>query len=240
MEKTNNLHQTRAVTLMELLVVVLIISILATAATGVYSNQARRAKIAAAKDLVRQIEIGVTRYQVDTGTLPPSGSNTTTANDLLSSGTRVRGSGYLHVALMYGMKGTNDQLAPTWRGPYINIQADQLGVRDVNLKNYLYMHDILDPWGNYYIYVNSQDYQDQNANFWGGTNTFKAGTVAGDVNPNLPNPNPFPGIFYNMNTYQVISFGPNGKSLNGLTLPGSGMVPNYAGTESDDITNFGY
>ncbi|MCL5270369.1 MAG: prepilin-type N-terminal cleavage/methylation domain-containing protein, partial [bacterium] len=114
-----------AVTLIEMLVVVLIIGILATIATGVYSGETRRAKVAATEALLKNLEIAIARYEVDTGTLPPSGSGSALPPEPLDSATptpRNDGSGYLYVALVHSMSGNANQPAsPSWDGPYINI-----------------------------------------------------------------------------------------------------------------------
>src|SRR5262245_29463523 len=107
-------NYSRAVTMVELLVVVLIIGILATVATGVYTGEARRARVAATSDLIRQLEVGITRYEVDTGALPPSGSGNglnPQQNQQGGAVNRLNGSGYLHVALIYSMSGSANRPA---------------------------------------------------------------------------------------------------------------------------------
>ena len=64
-----------AVTLLELLVVVMILGILSTIAVTVYTGHVERARVAACRDIIRQIELAVNRYEVDTGQLPPSSSD---------------------------------------------------------------------------------------------------------------------------------------------------------------------
>lgn len=235
-----------AVTLLELLVVVLILSILATIATGVYTNQVRRARIAATRDLINELQIAITRYEVDLGSFPPSGSSSVFPPGALSSSNTANfrdGSGLLQLALVHSMSG--NALAPAstlWLGPYINIHNEQLKA-PVGFEvpgNY----DILDHFGNPILYVQNQDYAINNGitteAFTGGTQLFTSAAPAG-ANPNLPAPNPYAAsgeTYYNPSSYQIISYGPNGQTLT-ASLPPLGTLV-LKGTEADDITNFGY
>lgn len=220
----------QAVTLLELLVVVLIISILASIATGVYTGEAQRARIAATKDLIRQLEIAITRYEVDLGQYPPTGSGT-----VLPPGTsRTNGTGYLHVALRYSMSGNaNAPSSPLWRGPYINLRADQVQAPSVLAVAMPAEYNILDAWRTPMLYVESSYYAEPSTStYWAGTELFP-GTLPRGGNPDLPAPNPFIAqgeTFYNTSGYQIISFGPNRTTVN---------AP-YHGTEIDDVTNFGF
>jgi type II secretory pathway pseudopilin PulG len=233
--KTTITHLRRrwAVTLLELLTVVLIISLLATIATGVYTGQTRRAKIAATQDLIRQLELAIARYEVDLGELPPSGSGDFPPVDVTL---REDGSGYLQLALVHSMNGNMQAPASTlWDGPYITFQPQNLaelpvGVTEPGLIN------ILDAFGNPIIYVRSQDYFVDSATFNGGTDLFTTTAPVG-ANPDLPAPNPYVArgeTTYNPSTYQLISFGPDNVSF------GDVGTFNFRGTAADDVTNFGY
>lgn len=145
---TNSLS---AVTLMELMVVALIISVLATSATGVFLGQIREARVTAANDLIRQIEVAITRYQTDLGSLPPSGTTV--------SGLRSDGTGNLYKALAHGMNDNATKTPSSWHGPYLTFQMAQV---DSN-------GNILDPWGGIIRYVQASDYTSQDGSFVGGT-----------------------------------------------------------------------
>ena len=154
-----------AVTLIEMLVVVLIISILATIATGVYSGETRRARIAAAQSLIHELSLAITRYEMDTGSLPPSGSGEIPPSPL----THKNGSGYLHLALVHSMSGNAIQPASsTWKGPYINLQTDQIAPENASDTNKPGMLNILDPWDGAILYIESKDYiYSISGSFWG-------------------------------------------------------------------------
>lgn len=241
-----NRHEPRrlAVTLLELLVVVLIIAILATIATNVYTGQTRRAKIAAAVDLLHTLEVGITSYEVDTGTLPPSGSGDFPLSPLnTGTGTnRTDGSGFLSMVLVHSSSANaNAPSSALWKGPYAQFQADQLRgplIGGVTLTNPGRL-DILDPWGSPVIYVQNADYGIHTISFKGGTNLF-SGTAPAGANPNLPAPNPYVTrgeTYYNTRSYILISFGPDSVTLGSGALSTFGI--NYQGAGLDDITNFG-
>ena len=186
--------QPQAVTLLELLVVVLIISLLATIATGVYTGEVQRARIAATKDLIHQLEIAITRYEIDLGQFPPSGSGDTLPPDPLTSNnaaTRVNGSGFLRVALIHSMSGNaNFPASPAWDGPYLNLQAEQVGVTTAGLGGAPGSYDILDAFDGPIVFIESKDYEFSGGGFSGGTRLFFGDRPDGS-NPNLPAPNPF-------------------------------------------------
>ena len=217
------------VTLLELLAVVLIIGILSTMAVGVYVGQTRRARYAAARDLIRQLELAITRYEVDMGSYPPSGSG-----DLSSPNARENGSGFLHAALVHSMSGSSYSPASAlWGGPYITFQAEQLAATTETFFDDPGRINILDPWGNPISYINKNDYNAASGNFDGGTQTFDSSSTPAGTDPNFPAPNPFFATgetWYNAQTYQIISRGEDGVTA---------AVP-YAGTQSNDVSNLGY
>ena len=118
----------KAFTLMELLVVVLILGILATMAVGVYTSQVERARYAAARTTIAALELATTRYQLDLGEFPPSGS-ATGAN--IPDSFPFEGNGYLYLALTRSMNGnTSEPASARWQGPYIDVKKLNLG--DIN------------------------------------------------------------------------------------------------------------
>jgi prepilin-type N-terminal cleavage/methylation domain-containing protein len=235
-QPTNARARRLALTLMELLVVVLILSILSTIATGVYTDQTRRARVAATQDLIHQLSIAITRYENDLGAFPPSGTSPTYPP--VAPDARNDGSGLLELALVHSMNGNATAPASTlWQGPYISLQAGQLaafnasatsGTTTVAIGGY----NMLDPWGGAIRYVRHEDYgTSTGATFAGGTAMFSTAAPTG-ANPNLPAPNPYfaTEIYYNPSTYQLFSYGPDGTTL----------AKPYFGTAADDINNFGY
>lgn len=211
----------KAFTLVELLAVCLILGLLATVAVGVYTNQVERARIAAARQTISELEMAANRYQVDVGTYPPSGSGTLP----FASNAPAVGCGYLELALIHSMSGNSQSPnTPLWKGPYISIQNQYLG--DSNGNNFAMnpllpgltpgQVQIIDPWGKPYRYVRYGPSPDDYATM-GGTK--------------LPTGHPFAAteVYYNPNTFQIVSDGNDGVT----------PAPPNVGTDSDDVTNFG-
>ena len=209
----------KAFTLVELLVVVLILGLLSSLAVGVFTTQVERARRAAARSDIATFALGVDRYQIDIGAYPPSGSR------LGGNGLALaRGCGYMQLALMHSMSGNSTNTSGSlWKGPYITVRKEKLG--DINgtvleeLGATIDIADvqILDPWHQPYRFVRSGPAPDNYQFSSQGTE--------------LPATHPFAAteIWYNPNSYQIVSMGNNNT-----TLP----PPNY-GMEPDDVTNFG-
>ena len=216
----------KAFTLMELLVVVLILGLLATVAVGVYTTQVERARYAAARTTIAAIDLAVSRYQLDLGQFPPSGSATPSA----SPDSTFEGNGYMYLALTRSMNGnTSEPASARWQGPYIDVKKLNLGdidgtpIDDVSTATTsLGIGDIqiLDPWGSPYRYVRSNGSPSDNYSLNFATR--------------LPASNPFAStdIYYNPTTFQVSSKGRNGSTPSAA----SGDF----GTEEDDVNNFGF
>ncbi|HNM46311.1 prepilin-type N-terminal cleavage/methylation domain-containing protein [Candidatus Sumerlaeota bacterium] len=209
----------RAVTLLELMVVVVIIAILSTIAVGIYTKEIQRARYARTRAELRTLEIAIAQYQVDTGQLPPSGSGNTFAPAALTLAGNAIGSGYLTMSLRTSLNGNlYVPLSTRWQGPYIDWDQNRIGdpngtpVTDpANLSTtFLGQFSFLDAWSTPILYIRSDDYVAR-----GGTE--------------LPSTSPFIAeTYYNPSTYQLISFGANRTTL----------ADPYRGTEVDDITNF--
>jgi hypothetical protein len=178
-----------------------------------------RARVAACRDTIRQLELAINQYEVDTGQLPPSSSGLPIAPDQLvyegNAFTGSFGSGYLQLALIHSLSGNFHQpLSYRWLGPYIQPDEDQLGDRDgmpvssYTPKGYV---QLLDPWGLPYYYLRSDHYPTM-----GGTR--------------YPNTHPFYAseTYYNPSSFQIFSMGRNGSTYS---------VP-YRGEETDDVNNW--
>ncbi len=206
----------RGVTLIELVVVLVIVSLLSTVAVGVYTKEVLRAKIARTRAEIRTIEVAASRYQIDTGQFPPSSTGTALAPAALNQADPFMGSGYLQAALRASLSGnSNAPLSGRWAGPYLDWDENKLGTLSggaITGSTAIPEVQLLDPFGNPYWFVNSGDYASL-----GGTE--------------LPPSNPYSSTetWYNASTFQIISFGPDGA-----TNTASGQI----GTEPDDITNW--
>ncbi len=111
--------QRRGFTLIELLIVVAVITILSSLAVVNFLQVRERAKRAAAKSFIAQLETAISMYKIDTGHYPPD----------------EKGSASLREALC---PDPADPIYnnPEWRGPYLEF-------KDKQINNY---GEILDPW----------------------------------------------------------------------------------------------
>lgn len=210
-------HIKHGVTIIELIVVLLIIGILSTISIGIYTQHIERARIAATKDTIHQLEVAIQSYLIDVGQLPPSGSGTNIAPNPPNPAAPALGCGYMQLAIQSSLNANSyAPLSPRWIGPYVEIDINKLGDINGNRMTAVLSPaevNILDSWGRPFYYVRHQDY----ATF-GGTERA------------LSDPWRSTETYYNPSTFQIFSQGPNG-----ITLP----VPNR-GTEVDDINNWGY
>jgi len=211
----------RGVTLLELLVVLVIISILSTIAMGVYSREIQRAKYARARQEIRTLEVAIAQYEVDTGQIPPSGSGNVTGGIYSpNAGVIFEGTGALQLAIRSSLSGNFRQpLSTRWKGPYIDWDYNRMG--DINGNPITSAPgdnanvgaiSFLDPWGNPYAYVRSADYAQNGSG------------------AELPVTSPFAAseTYYNPSTYQIYS-----RGADGTTLPAP-----QRGVDIDDVTNF--
>jgi len=205
------------VTMVELLVVLAIIAILALIATGTYTNSVTRARITAAFVEIHQMEMACERYRLDVGQYPPSSSGTlippaSPALDQDSTGLRC---GYMTLCLLHSLNGNAvHPLDPRWRGPYLEVDREQLGLisgQAIDAGTPLPQIQMLDPWGTPYRYLRFDNYAAMGGTWRPATDPFSVTET-----------------FYNVNTIQIVSNGPNG-----VTLPAP-----QTGLESDDVTNF--
>lgn len=203
-------------TIIELTVVILILSILSAIAVGVYTGYLERARYVAARSTIEELELAISRYEVDLGEFPLSGRYT---GPLPASGQHfvspIDGNGNLMLCLMHSTSAdANNPSDPRWFGPYIKPQFDDMGdhtgqpiVSSTAVTNV----NLLDPWGNPYRYVRSSDYT-------------SAGATEQTSSPFYSTE-----VYYNPLTYQIFSLGPDG-----VTEPDSkdfGLGP-------DDVNNF--
>lgn len=206
------------VTIVELTVVILILSILATVAAQVYVSYVARARFARCRFDIRQLELAATSYMTDVGAYPLSSSGAPSAfgnspPELLRSvGGGPNGCGYLMLCLLHSYSGHAQYPAsPRWGGPYMTVDMSQLGdlnAAPVTQATPITQHNLLDPWGRPYYYLRNDDYRRL-----GGTE--QAGTQ-------------FYEVYFNPSTVQIFSKGPDGFTSD----------PPESGLGKDDMNNF--
>lgn len=206
----------KGVTLIELIVVLLIVSLLSTIAVGVYTREVLRAKVARTRAEIRTMEVAINRYQIDVGQFPPSSTGTALAPSSLDPLFPAQGSGYMQLALRASLNGNAYiPLSTRWEGPYLDWDDNKLGtITGGSLTPGLSRAQIqfLDPFGSPYYYIQNREY-----------------AILGGVE--LPTTHPYYATetYYNPSTFQLFSLGPNRST--GVTA--GGLV-----TDEDDITNW--
>jgi prepilin-type N-terminal cleavage/methylation domain-containing protein len=198
------------VTILELIVVLLIISILSTIATQVYTGHRERARFAVARSTIHNIELAASRYEIDLGALPLS----STGNPVTPI-EPTQGCGMLMTMLLHSTSG--NATAPSsarWHGPYLDVDRQDLGLLSgavATSSDPATALSLLDPWGNAYYFTRHDDYS-----------TYGATEQTGTANYNLGE------HYYNPSTMQIISLGPNGETS---AAPDMGL-------DEDDVNNF--
>lgn len=208
---------TKGVTLIELVVVLLIISILSTIAVGVYTQEIQRARIAKTRAEISSLSVAINRYQIDTGQFPPTGTGSSLAPNPINRNNPYAGSGYLQVALKASLNGNQSApLSNRWIGPYFEFQENRLGLlgtgNTITASTSPAEIQFLDAWGNPFYFIQNEDYAALGGTFLPVTNPYRATET-----------------YFNPSTFQLISFGPNGTS---------DFSGNAVGTEADDLTNW--
>ena len=208
-------------TMVELLVVVLVIGILSLIAVTVYTGQVERAKIAACKEMISELELAINRYEIDTGLYPLSGSGVLLAPDPIpttpdSNVREARGSGYMLVSLFHSMNGSiTTPLSNRWLGPYIEMDDLRLGdlagnllpdilaglvesgdIDDIDGDGDLEKGEVqyVDPWGGPFFYARYDEYSAFGGAQYPLAHPFRTSTEN----------------MYNPTTFHIISFGRNG------------------------------
>ena len=191
------------ITLIELLVVVLIVGILSTMATTVYTKHIERAKIAKTKTLISILSMAINQYEIDTGQYPVSGSGKKFNPKIVP---QENGSGHLYIALTASMNGRpTAPLSNTWKGPYVTFQDTEVGNKEGKtlqdmLAEGISIHpplvQIFDAWDNSILYVRSEDY---------------GNPIFGATKYPVGHPFAVTEIYYNPTTFQLISFGRDGN-----------------------------
>lgn len=127
-------------TLIELVVVVGIVSILATLGMINFKLAVDRSKTSAALSFLSSLETAISMYRVDKGVYPADGRKDPTSSPLEYSSHWLR----KDLSLERG--------DPLWNGPYMNFREKFLQKKNIFDEEGLPIILLIDPWGNPYIY----------------------------------------------------------------------------------------
>lgn len=211
-------RKVQGVTIIELTVVILILSVLASIAATVYTGYLTRAKFAVARTDISQLEMAATQYKVDLGVYPPSSSGSAYGSSAAAPVLHpvwncTYGCGYLMLTLIHSYSGdATNPAAARWAGPYLSVNLEKFGHyrtgQGLSSSTPIPEICLLDPWGRPYFYIRNNDYPRL------------GGTEMSDT--------PFVEPFYNPSTVQIFSLGPDGQTED----------QPEAGLGKDDINNF--
>lgn len=209
-------------TLAEIIVVIVIIGVLMSLLLPAVLKARERARVAQARVKMNSISLALDAFQRDFGSYP----STVQAFNVVTPGS-------FHASLLYGDFGYNEAIvqclcnkfskgtgdtplagneslrginrviggAPvTTTGPYLEVKATDLADKDGDG-----FPELVDPWGNAYIFIPKEDYYEV------GTNNYRAGAITwtdSDADGVLDPGEPFE--HYQRFKFQLISLGPDG------------------------------
>ncbi|MCB9831973.1 MAG: prepilin-type N-terminal cleavage/methylation domain-containing protein [Planctomycetes bacterium] len=197
----------RGFTLMELLIVIAIIALLGGLGISRIMSAKREAIVDQTRAFILNLGAAADAYQLDrkNGVYPP-----TTLEGFPNLGSKQPNRTNLGIEALVTClcaPGTQNQGAfEQIEANLINTDEDQ-STRPMTVFKNRDLFEVADPWGNPYAYFNAADYDDQKLRFYlaaeEGSGSFEDVTV-------VPWKNPKTGSYYNLNTFQLFSAGPDG------------------------------
>ena len=197
--------RSRGFTLVELLVVIAIIATLAGMITASLTVGRRSMEKKNCRMEIDRLSLALSTYTTDFGDYPPTDIERwyNTAGNAVNSG----------IESLLAHLSTQNQ-----GGPYFEFKEENLGNLDEDILrseqvfrqlNWQFgdkqLREYLDPWGNPYVYIHNRDYE----------RTF---TISGGQEKKIlvrAGVSEVTATFHSPTTFQVFSFGPNGKHENG-------------------------
>jgi len=232
---TTNVRR-RAVTLIELLVVVLILTLLATAATPVFVGQIQQARLATARFEVDEIakaqqlcalahSVYVPLQVLDDlppkvgGPAPPAGTddleNSIAGGQILlvevaRNSLDMQANGQKNLANWATLGGLTEQVYRGWRGPFLQPQRVWAGTDGINDRDddtdQRFDHP-LDPWGNPYRFFSPE----------GVLGTSASSVTTTSYSTNSFSDGAFTTTLDRFDRYAIVSLGPDGIFDTGTT-----------------------
>ena len=190
-------------TLIEILVVISIIGILAALLMPALTRARQQGLVAATKSTIQQVRTALESYQTRFGDYPPT--------SLAQMGARMPND--TNVGIESALACLSTKRAG---GPFLSVPEDQLGNTDgdalgSNPTDWWFgdtkLREVLDGWGRPLVYFHSKDYR--------RPGPFGKVFVDETVQACAPGKSAATGTYHNPMSYQVWSFGPDGKNQNG-------------------------
>jgi prepilin-type N-terminal cleavage/methylation domain-containing protein len=193
----------RGFTLVEILVVVGILALLAALIFPAVSFAQRRSREKAAAARIEQLKLALSAYEADFGDYPPT--------SLAAPGLATNGTNEGIEALVRCLTTRRE------RGPYATFEDKELANTDedsllrdpcdstIASKE---LFELVDPWGNPYIYYHNRDYR-------GGAKLERYILANGERAICKPHPNPKTGQYPAVSSFMIWSVGANGVNEDG-------------------------
>ena len=179
--------------------VITIIGLLIGLSTGAYSAWITRGEEAKTKSLIEELKVYAQAYEQETGGYPPS---TLSALGVNSTGDSSNEGIEAFVLSLY-RKDLSRNLRPASESDLKNLDDDQAD-KNISVFGNAALLEFVDAWNNPIIYINWRDYSETFSYLVENPDTERE---AIDVNALK---NSMTGTYYNFDSYQIISVGPDG------------------------------
>jgi prepilin-type N-terminal cleavage/methylation domain-containing protein len=193
----------RGFTLVEMLAVLAIVAVLAGMIFPAVQLARRRASEKAAKATIERLKLALEQYANDFGDYPPT--------SLSELGVKTNGVNEGNESLVRCLSTRRE------RGPYFVFEEKDLANLDqdrltsdptgstIESKE---LFEIVDPWGNPYVYFHNRDYR-------GGSKLERYMLATGERTSCKPHPNARTGQYPAVSSFVIWSVGPDGKNEDG-------------------------
>jgi len=185
--------------LIEILVVITIIGLLIGLSTGAYSTWITRGEEAKTQSLIEELKVYAQTYEQETGGFPPSNLSALGVNSTGDSSNE----GIEAFVLSLYRKDLTRNLRPASESDLVNVDNDQAD-KNISVFGSAALLEFVDAWNNPIIYINWRDYSETFSYLVESPDTDRE---AIDVHALK---NSMTGTYFNFDSYQIISVGPDG------------------------------
>jgi prepilin-type N-terminal cleavage/methylation domain-containing protein len=195
-------HRSAGFTLIELLAVLLILAILVGILVVSLRDTEAAARTEIAKQQLMELDGAIKHYMNEFGGAPPSSFQP--AQEVGNDGTNVGNEAL--VAALWSKKYEAGGLLADVRDQLVNTDGDRSTkqITDFDTRELL---EIVDPWKNPIAYIERSDYPQSNRRYM----TYEVATGQEVESVPLAFKNPNTGQYYNAQSFQLISAGPDGR-----------------------------
>ncbi len=193
------MRQKAGFSLIEILVVITIIGLLIGLSTGAYSAWITRGEEAKTRSLIEEMKVYAETYEQETGGYPPSSLNQLGVSSTGDSSNE----GIEAFVLSLYRKDLSRNLRPASESNLVNSDSDHAD-KNISVFGSAALLEFVDAWNNPIIYINWRDYAETFTYLLESSDTDRE---AVDVHALK---NAVTGTYYNFDSYQIMSAGPDG------------------------------